>query len=149
MSTPRTIIAVGTGVRREAEAGGAITPGDLIVLNSSGQAIRQDIAGAKAAPQFAIENEIYGHGVYNNGTLHAYASGDRVLTEVMHPGNEVYATVAAGAAAIALDDPLDAAGDGTLKKASAENTAGIIARAAEAVDNSGGGSKTHIRVAIV
>jgi len=148
MSTPRTIIAVSTGVRREAEAAGVITPGDLVSLDTTGKAVRHATASAKATPQFAIENEIFGNGVYNDGVLQSYAVGDRVLTEVMHPGNEVYGTLAASAAAIVINDPLESAGDGTLRKASAETAAGVIARAAEAVDNSGGGSKVHIRVAI-
>ena len=149
MSTPRTIVAVGTGARTERVAGGAITPGDLIEINTADAFIRNGTAAVKAAPTFAIENEIFGKGVYNDGVLYAYASGDRVLAETLGPGAEVYATLAASAAAIVIGDALDSAGDGTLKKASAETTAGIIARAREAVDNSGGGAKVHIRAAIV
>ncbi len=148
MSKPRTIIAMGTGVRKEATAAGVINPGDLVVINASG-AIGNATAGAKASPMFAIENEIFGDAVYNDGVLTSYAIGQRCLTETMSPGQEVYATVAAGAAAIVAGDPLSAAADGTLAKAGSETAAGILARATEALDNSASADKAHVRCTIV
>lgn len=107
-----TIILKGRGIRKEAQAGGTVTPGHLVKLNSSGKYIAHNSAYGPTTPVFAVENELAGNEISDN-----YASNDRIFVEAVQSGTEVYALVAAGAAAIAIGDVLVSAGDGTLKKA--------------------------------
>lgn len=106
-----TIVLKGRGIRKEAQAGGAIVPGMLVKLNSSGKYIAHNLASGVTTAAFAVENELAGEGIDT-----AYASNDRCFVEVPQKGGEVYALVAASAAAIAIGDVLVSAGDGTLKK---------------------------------
>jgi len=151
MAGENTIILKGRGVRKEGSAAAAITPGDLIERTSTaGEIQRHSTAGGNAAPSFAVENELVGNGIDVD-----YAANDNVLFEHCERGGEVQASVAAGAAAIVAGDYLESAGDGTLQKVatsastSQADRAGVIARALEAVDNSGGGSKVRINVEIL
>jgi hypothetical protein len=141
MPVKRTIIVWGEGTRREYPAASAISPGDYVVINSSGAALRLGTAKLRGQNMFAIENEVFGKGVEVD-----YAANDRVLCEAVHSGMMVNVTIAAAATAIVIGDSLEAAADGTLRKF----TDGvIIAVAEEAVDNSGGASKTRVRARIV
>ncbi len=107
----RTIALLGRGIQKEAKAAGAITPGHLVALDSSGDLIVHAAAGLNASRAFAKENEVIGKGI----TV-AYASGDNVIYEAFPPGAEVYALVNGTAAALAIGDFLESAGDGTLQK---------------------------------
>lgn len=138
----RTIIAVGEGIRYEYEAASAVSPGDYVVINSTNKALRMGTALARRGLNFAIENEIFGKGVETD-----YAAGDRVLVESCTPGMGVNVTIAAGAAAIAIGDQLEAAADGTLRKLTTSTTP--IAVAKEAIDNSGGASKVRILAELI
>ena len=109
--TPHTIILKGRPMRREATAGGAITPGHLIKYNSSGQFVVHNVAAGLPATIFAAENEVFGGDISD-----AYASGDRVLAWHCSPGDEIYALVPANAPAIVIGDLLESNGDGTLRK---------------------------------
>lgn len=141
MPTKRTIIAAGEGKRYEAEAASAVSPGELVQLNSTGLALRHATALARAAPMFAIENEIFGKGVEVD-----YAAGDRVLIEHCDSGMEVNVMIPANAAAIVIGDYLESAGDGTLRK----KTTGVeLAQAVESFNNSAIASKTRIRARIL
>jgi hypothetical protein len=133
---PNTTVLKGYPIRKEAVAGGAITPGHLIAINSAGLAVVHPTAGGNTAPAYAYENEIFGKDL-----IGAYAAGDKVLYGVFSSGDEVYALVAAAASAIAVGDKLESAGNGTLRKL-ASGTA--IATALEAVDNSAGGTAVRI-----
>jgi hypothetical protein len=162
----RTIILKGERlhIRKEGIADSAIIPGHLVALASDG---KFDVHGAAKGPStrsFAIERELENHWSGNAplaGTPIdvAYAQNDRLLYAVCSPGCEVYALVAAGAAAIVKGDHLESAGDGTLRKRTAEGqlTSGnytytsagnSVAIALEAVDNSGGGSVARIIVEV-
>lgn len=140
MPVKRTIICSGEGLRYEYTAGAAITPGDLVIVNSSGAAVVHATAGGATAPLFAIENEIFGKGVDSD-----YAADDRVLVEACHSGMGVNVNIAAGAAAIVRGDGLESAGNGTMRKLAAGTR---IATAEEAVDNSASGTDTRIRARI-
>jgi hypothetical protein len=161
----RTIILKGERlhIRKEGIADSAIIPGHLIALASDGKFDVHGTAKAPSTRSFAIERELEN---WNNGNPQAgvpidraYAQNDRLLYAVCAPGCEVYALVAAGAAAIVKGDLLESAGDGTLRKRTAEGqlTSGnytytsagnIVAIALEAVDNSGGGAVARIIVEI-
>jgi hypothetical protein len=145
-----TIILVGGGIHKEGKANAAITPGDLVERMSTGNIRKHATAAGNAAPSFAIENEVIGKGIDDD-----YAANDNVYFVHLAPGSVVYARVAAAAAAIAIGDYLESAGNGTLRKASASaatseaQRAGIVARALEAVDNSGGGSAVRIKAEVL
>jgi hypothetical protein len=84
-----------------------------------------------------------------------YAIGDSVRWILPRPGDLLYCWVPAAAAAIVEGDDLVSDGAGNLKKATAATavTVGIsrqiVGKAAEAVNNSGGGSPARIRVRVV
>ena len=144
-----TILLKGRGIRTEAVAGGAITPGHLVALNSTGKLVVHPTAGGLAVPTFAVENDLEGKDIAD-----AYATNDYVQAETLYSGCEVLARVAAGAAAIAKGAYLQSAGDGTLQNRAAGTPGsafpGIgIAQALEAVDNSGGGTVVTIKVVIL
>ena len=157
----KTIMLKGDGIFKEANAGGAITPGHLIDRNSAGAVVvHATAAGNVAVPMFALEQDTVGNDIDT-----AYASGDRVQMVVPQPGSEVYALLPASAAAVVIGDLLESSGDGTLRKYTAPSQAvneggsatytiapkvnAIVARALEAVDNSGGGTAVRIKVEVV
>ncbi len=74
------------------------------------------------------------------------STAETVRYGAAHSGQVVFATVAAGAAAIVDGAPLDSAGDGTLKAAADTTTA--IAYAMEDLDNSGGAEIVRIKARI-
>lgn len=144
-----TILLKGDGVFKEATAGGAITPGMFLIRNSSNQVVVHATAAGNIFPLIALEEEDFGAEISD-----AYGSGDRVRMVVPQPGSEIYALVAAAAAAIVVGDLLESDGAGMLRKytapaAAAGNVRGIVARALEAVDNSAGGSAARIKVEIL
>jgi hypothetical protein len=146
------VVVIGNtyAIVKEADAAEAITPGHLISLNSTGQAIKHNVAGAAAAAggQFvgpvrvAEENDIFGKGIDD-----AYAIGDRVIYRELDTGCEFMALVAAGAPAIVYNDLIESAGNGTVRKGTV--MANAIGRATEAVDNSGGGAAVRLRVEVL
>lgn len=159
VENPKTIILKGreNAVRDERPAGGAITPGHLVVMNSSGNFVVHNVAKGRAQRTFAVEYEnLLPNKTSAGGIDDAYGSGDLVQAETVQPGAWVYALVAASATAITKGALLESAGDGTLKLVSDFTDAeidsiggGSIARALEAVDNSGGATPARIRVEIL
>jgi hypothetical protein len=135
---------------KEAIAAEAITPGHLLTLNASAQAIKHNVAGPAAAAgvQFtgpirvAVENDFFGKGIDD-----AYAINDQVVYQELDSGCEFMSLVAAGAAAIAYSDLVESAGNGTVRKTVVQ--ANAIGRAAEAVDNSAGGAAVRLRVEVL
>lgn len=151
------ILLRGDPTVKEYKANGAITPGHLLEIDSNLEAKVHATDGGDVAPvMFADVQDYLGKAITD-----AYADDDRVRALVCRPGDEIYALVAAGAAAITKGDLLQSAGDGTLKKYTAQmvNEGGasnvtilprrICARALESVDNSGGGSAARIKVEVV
>lgn len=150
MATPKTILLKGDGLFKEALAGGAITPGHLIVRNSSDVFVVGPAAAKNAYPMFALEDEAQGKDITD-----AYAPGEIVNAVIPQTGSEIYALVAASAAAIVIGDELESAGDGTVRKAATtavaqDNIRRIVARAIEAVNNSANAvSAVRIKIEIV
>lgn len=153
--TPNTIVLKGRGIQKEAPAGAAVTPGEMIEIGTNGKAVVHSTAKGVTSPSFAKEYELIGREI----TV-AYALDENLIYETLPPGAEVYALVAAAAVAIVIGDYLESAGDGTLRKQTPFSQSGstpfavtteghAIARAIEAVDNSGGGSEARIKVEIV
>ena len=117
---------------REFQAGVAINPGYLLELyDNSGvlSAKPHSKAGNKSARFFAMEQEYIAKGISTQ-----YAIGDTVIAAAAQPGDEIYARVAASAAAITDGDLLESAGDGTLRKST--NIAAAL------TDSTGGAAST-------
>ncbi len=182
-SAPKTILLRGSPAMREGVANAALTPGHLIEQMSTGKFRKHATAGGvRPSRLFAREEEYVGGGIDTD-----YAANDQLTYMDCKPGDQVYALVAAAAAAIVIGDLLESAGDGTLRKvvsyltdssggtgnvtlqdvgasptetevannfadlAAAVNRLhpGAVARAVEAVDNSGGSGTARIRVEII
>lgn len=77
----QTILLVGDPIFGEAQAGGAITPGHLLLMNSAGRVIVHASQGAPASRMIARENDIAG-----DDLNHAYASGEKCLFFSAYPG---------------------------------------------------------------
>ena len=114
---------------KERAAGGAITPGHLIELDTAGDVVvHSTAAGVVAQKAFALEDQAQGRGIDV-----AYATGENVIYQVFTPGEEVYALLENAAAAV-IGSPLESAGDGTLQ---IRTTGQVVAYALEALTASG------------
>lgn len=117
-----TILLKGRGVRKEAIANGAIQPGYLVHIDSTGKVAKHPTAGGSTSPSFAVENELLGKEI----TV-AWPDTEQTVYETMSPGDEILAVLAASAAAIVIGDYLQSAGDGTLQIIPAD-VAGVRAK---------------------
>ena len=142
---PNTVLLAGMPfIPQEKTAAEAITPGHLVAFNASGQLIKHATAGGAAAPWFARESLTPDRSSTALPIDVAYAIGETVR---WFDGSEceVLALVPAAAIAILTGDELASAGGGMLKKANG-TTDIVLARAAENVNNSGGGTPARIRI---
>jgi len=116
-NTLRTILLKGQaqGKRREAVANAAITPGHLCEYMSTGNVRKHATAGGEAYPLFAAENEVFGGEIGTD-----YVAEERALLWHATQGDEINALVAAAAVAVVIGDRLESAGDGTLRKFTAQ-----------------------------
>ena len=130
----------GSTIHNEAKAaaGSAIVPGDLIEVTATGEVQEHSTAQGTGQNAYALTN------LPNASTIDdAYAVGTLVRYGVAHSGQKINARVAIGAAAIAIGDALESAGDGTLQ---AFKTGAILGYANEAVDNSAGSVVARISI---
>lgn len=142
-STPKTILLRGLpmALERKAHSSGAITPGMLLNLMSTGLVQPHGTAGGKAVAYVAREEE------YVGGALDdAYAVSDNIPFWVGQPGDQFYMLLEAGAN-VAAAAYLESNGAGSLQALSTAGTP--LFRALEAVDNSAGGSPVRIRVEVL
>lgn len=130
-------------------AGSAIVPGMLVEELAAGTVQEHSVAAGNAQKLFALAD------LSNAGTIDdAYPVGANVRYGCAHSGQEVYALLAASAAAVVKGAPLQSAGDGTLRvlatsaATSQAQRNGIVGYALEAVDNSAGGSLARIKVRV-
>jgi hypothetical protein len=138
-TTPKTVdLGGGEFVQREAIAGGAITPGMLVRLDSDGEVIAHDGAGLTAQAAFAIENDQVGKGISD-----AYAAGEQVRYRVFPEGHHVYALLATGQN-VAKGALLQSNGAGYLSAASTADN--VVARALEVVNASSGAARIRVEV---
>ncbi|MDY0183622.1 MAG: hypothetical protein RBR39_10010 [Proteiniphilum sp.] len=109
-------------------AGGVITPGHLVALNSDGEVIVHATEAGVILPMFALEDELQGKGIDD-----AYKEDDRVQVWIPGRGDEVYALLAANES-VNIGDYLVSKGGGTLKKLASDTVADsqIIGFAVEA-----------------
>lgn len=141
-----------------------ILPGMLVEVvpsgGDAGQLRAHATAGGNAQKAFANVALLPNRTVATDPLDTPYADGDTMQWLICRPGDMVYALLPASAAAVVDGDPLESNGDGTLRKKTAQavNEGGtatytiysnsIVGFAAEAVDNSGGGTRVRIRVRI-
>lgn len=122
----------------EAEAGGAITPGMLIKVNSEGKVVVHTTEGGFAENAFAAEDQLQGNTISD-----AYSSGDIVTYLLPYKGSSINALLKAGQD-VNKGDALISNGDGTLKAesdaSSGTDVKQIVAYAEEALDLSGSGA---------
>lgn len=138
---PKTIRLAGHGCRKEAIAGGTITPGMLLAYTAAGAIVAHAQAGDNAMPYFALEYDLTGRDIDDN-----YAEDDQVLFEAGYPGAQYYAIIADNEN-IAFDDPLTSNGDGTLREAVAGEHVVARSRSLDAVAPSGSTARCPVEVA--
>jgi hypothetical protein len=110
-TNPRKILLVGRGYRFEKVAAETITPGHLVIVNSSDGFIKNTGVG-RVATIFCVELDHEGKGIDDN-----YLVNDHTQAEHVYSGCQVNALVAAAAAALVVGDRVESAGDGTVRKA--------------------------------
>jgi len=135
------------GIRIEHVAGGNVTPGHLIMLNSSNAVVVHNVAQGSALPKmFAVEDELQGKTITD-----VYAATNLVQCEIMLPGEEVYAIIADNQT-ISIGDKLVSAGDGTLQEATTPASDGadydgrFVGIAREAVTTSGAVARCRVMI---
>lgn len=135
---PTTVDLGGPSVQREAIAGGAITPGMTVILNSSGLLVAGPAAGITGPAAFAVENDMIGKGMED-----AYAQGDQVIYRVFAEGAHVNAILASGAN-INAGVLLQTNGSGKLITASTADA--VVAKSLEAINASGGDKRIRVEI---
>jgi hypothetical protein len=143
-----TIHLKGMGRHEERVSAGVLSPGHLLVVNSTDKVVVHATEGGVAERLFAKEDALQGKTVSQ-----AYASGDVVSILVAAPGDEVQAILKAGED-VDIGDILISAGDGTLIEEGSEGSGVVVkqrvAVAIEAVDLSGSGAvNTFIAVRVL
>lgn len=139
-TAPKTILLAGEPACQEAIANAAIRPGDLIEFLSTGKVQKHATASGVASAQFAREQEWVGKGIDTD-----YASSDQVAYWIGEKGDRFYAWLKNGENVV-IGDFLESGGNGSLQKSThavtnATTAAAVpLARALEAVNNSGGGA---------
>lgn len=154
-STPKTIVLRSNDPdnavqrTREAKAAGAVTPGMLCELTTSGMIQAHSTAdGATKGKMVAIENFWSDHG---SGAAidHAYAADETVSYIHAQPGDELYMLIAASQT-IAIGDALVSNGDGYLKEETVDASTladGIVGYAAAAVTTTGATGRVKVTIA--
>lgn len=141
-------------VVEEYVAGGTITPGHLVKLNSSDKVVVSDVDGSTAIPMFATEDEFQGNGITDD-----YTSDDKVQVWIPQRGDQVYAFLKNGEN-VDIGDYLVVSDNGTLKEYVPQTVTGdsgfdddtslpdnkVVAQAIEAVNASGGDSRIKVRI---
>lgn len=94
----------------EYKAHEAITPGELLELNSDKEVLPHATAGGNVLAMFALEDELQGKDIDDD-----YVTGDQVQVWITVRGEEVYAILKDGEN-VSIGDFLESAGDGLLQK---------------------------------
>lgn len=118
-------------------AGAAVTPGDLVVHNSSGKYVVHATAGGNTLKVVAVENS-----PFNKGIDDAYASDDQMNVHYCQTGDKLYMWLAQGSAAVVVGDYLESHGNGKLRKLAS----GTPLFKAEEAKNADGGANVRIKV---
>ncbi len=141
-----TIQLKGDFINKERAAGGVISPGQLVELDSSDEYIRHNTAAVVHSSSIAVEDSLQGSTVTDD-----YAAGDRVQVNVQRKGNEVMALLSPDLAGtpVVIGDFLESNGDGDLRLLSGSDSQ-PVGVALEAVDLTASGDvSTFIKIEIV
>lgn len=142
----RTIdLTIGTEpVQREAIADGAVTPGMLLRLQSTGKMKANATASKRIPAAVAVENKLFGKEIDT-----AYSDADRLFYKTFRPGDRIYMILDSGES-IVKGDKLVPSTAGQLKEATAGvDDFHIMFQAEEAVDTSTLTSTSRIIVSAV
>ena len=90
--TVKTILLRGDWLAKERIAGGVITPGHLVEVNTSDQLVVHSTAQGQASPTFARENEIVGEYEFFNKKITA-AAADRLFENYQNYGKQEIETI--------------------------------------------------------
>jgi hypothetical protein len=143
--TLHKIVQKGDGHRKEGRAGGTVTPGHMVALNSSEEWVVHASAGGSANLVVAEEKELFG-GIVST----TYANDEQIHLYYPQRGDELNMLLKAGES-VSIGDKLESQGDGTLRKVVSDTSAGtikvqsIVATSLEAI-NANGGVDVRIRV---
>lgn len=122
-----------------------IKPGHLLELDSSGKVILHANTAGKSVPRIVAKEDAL-QGLTVDGT---YAANDLVPCHIAHGGDKLQLRVPAAAPAIVIGDSLISNGAGCVIKGVGSATVTVVGHAAEAVDNSAGGTSVLLAVLIV
>lgn len=136
---PKRVVLIPRGRTEEGMAGGTITPGQLIKVNSDGQLVVHATAGGYAEKAFADEDPLQARTLDDD-----YAADDRVNYFLAEPTAVVYSWLEDGES-VQSGDLLESAGNGDLRKRSS----GIpVAIALDTLDLSGSSNVAHGRLRV-
>lgn len=139
MEVPKRIQLKGTNHFEEGVAGGTVTPGMLVGLNSDNEVVAHASAGAACVPAFALEDALQGRTIADN-----YVEGELVFYAIGKPGDIYYAWLALGED-IAVGDLLESEGTGMLVKI---DSGVAIAEALDAIDLSDSSTDADSRIRV-
>lgn len=105
----KTIVVKGEGIRYEALAVAAITPGNLVEFTSAGKVQKHSTAGGNAERAFAVEDDDQGSGIDTD-----YDADDLVQYEIFRPGDVVWAKLKDGET-VAKGGFVESAGTGEMQ----------------------------------
>lgn len=162
---PHTILLSGNPIYpQEKLASESITPGHLVQIvpsgGDAGQLRKHATAGGNTEKAFAYQSLTPDRTAATEAIDTPWADGETTRWLICRSGDIVYAWIPAAAPAIVEGDILVSNGDGTLVKGATQavNEGGsatytvfqtaVVGFAAEAVNNSGGGTAVRLRVRV-
>jgi len=115
----KTITIKGDGVRNERQANGTITPGHLLVLQSTGKVVVHASAGNVAQKMVAVEDDLQGKEITDN-----YTTGNRVQYNVFRPG-DVFLGILADGQNASIGSFLESNANGELRVYAADSAGAV------------------------
>lgn len=145
----------------DGQAAGTITPGELIELTGVSETEETFVPHSTSAAKTQVDVAIEGKA--GKGIDQDYSDGEYMEKRTFLPGDEFYGFVFAGANAsgtapdvssnanLAVGDLVVSYGDGTFRNfaSSSDAQGAVLARATEAVDNSGGSTPARVVFEVV
>jgi len=136
---PKRIHLLGDGRHEEHTAGGAITPGMLVALNSVGHVVAHPGAAGPAEKAFALEDALQGRTIET-----AYAEGELVGIVMCNSGDVVYAFLSGGEN-VNPGAYLNSNGDGSLQ-AGTTNAIAVALEPVNASDSNDQNERIRVRI---
>lgn len=139
------IVLKGNPDQETVKAGGTVTPGHLVQLNSSNEYVVHGVTGGNHSAMFAIEDSLQGNDIDDD-----YTSGNQMQIVNCAPADEINAILHTNQN-IAVGDYLESAGNGRLQEHGVDSGAmiysrPIVAQAREAVTTVGATARIRVRI---